>query len=178
MSPTTVLPLEVVRPFSVFVNVGAKWCVGFTTLSFSLGPHGAWLLESPPTPCRRCPFQSTEAIHSWVFTLPQGFTGDHPSVASVRVTAPSRRCPSHGVSFPYSEHQLKGAVRSGLPSPGHCVFRVRTSLDALLPFEPSNHFWLGRSWDSPFRAFLLPSSRGSFRIARTLLTLPNPRAAR
>jgi hypothetical protein len=48
----------------------------------------------------------------------------------------------------------------------------------LLPFEPSSHFWPGRSWDSPFRALLLPNSRGSFRIVRTLLTLPNPITAR
>ena len=65
-------------------------------------------------------------------------------------------------SRPYSEHQLEGSFGQGSHPLARCVFRVRTSLDALIPFEPPNHFWSGRSWDSTFRALLLPEIRGSF----------------
>jgi hypothetical protein len=78
-------------------------------------------------------------------------------------------------SIPYSDHQLEGAVFPGAPTLRHVASsEFKASLDALLPFEPSSHFWPGRSWDSPFRALLLPDIRRSFRIARAFLTLPTP----
>jgi hypothetical protein len=81
------------------------------------------------------------AIHSWVFTLLQGVTGDHPSAASVRVIAliVSTLSLSWGL-VPFSDRQLEGSVDWGSQRPARCVFRVPTSLDALLPFEPSGHF--------------------------------------
>jgi len=124
-------------------------------------------------------FESTEAIHSWAYTLPQGLAKEHPSAVSVRVTArPTALSLSWGLS-PYSDHQPKGAVSPGdSHPPARCVFRVLTSPDALLSFEPSSHFWPGRSWDSPFRALLLPRIRMSFRVIRALLTLPFPPSPR
>jgi hypothetical protein len=75
--------------------------------------------------------------------------------------------------FPSLQRSPAQRSRSpGFPSPARCVFRVRSSLDALLPFEPPSHFGPGRSWDSPFRAFLLPASGLSFRTTETLLALP------
>jgi hypothetical protein len=87
-----------------------------------------------------CSFKHV-AIHSWVFTLLQGITGVHPSAASVRVTALSVSALSLSWdSRPYSDHQLKGSDNQGSHPLARCVFRVRTSLDAFLPFEPSSHF--------------------------------------
>jgi hypothetical protein len=100
---------------------------------------------------------NAEAIHSWASTLPQGFSRDPSSAADVRVTVPGRRCPSPGVPFPSAITSAKEPYSpGGSKSPAPCVFRVRSSLDALLPFAPSNPLGSGRSWDFPFRAFLLP----------------------
>jgi hypothetical protein len=41
---------------------------------------------------------------------------------------------------PYSDRQLEGSESRWPHPPARCVFRVQTSLDALLPFEPSSHF--------------------------------------
>jgi hypothetical protein len=124
-------------------------------------------------------FESTEAIHSWAFTLPQGLAKEHPSTVSVRVTARYTALSLSWGFLPYSDRQPKGAVSPGdSHPPARCVFRVRASLDALLSFEPSSHFWPGRSWDSPFRALLLPRIRTSFRTVRALLTLPFPSSPR
>jgi hypothetical protein len=81
------------------------------------------------------------AIHSWAFILLQGITGVHPSVASVRVTALAVSTLSLSWdSPPFSDRQLEGSDNQGSHPLARCVFRVRTSLDAFLPFEPSSHF--------------------------------------
>jgi hypothetical protein len=89
-----------------------------------------------------------------------------------RVTA---RHPTLSLSWGFSSLQRTPARRIRFPRGTHastpCVFRVRTSLDALLSFEPSNRLWSGRSWDSPFRAFFLPPSR------KNLSVFPNPHDA-
>lgn len=91
-------------------------------------------------------------------------TGDSLHVTSARVyTEPQCMIPLLG----FRSLQRSRAQRSRLPRGSHssarCVFRVSDSLDALLPFEPSSHFWPGRSWDSPFRELLLSAIRGHFR---------------
>lgn len=78
-------------------------------------------------------------------------------------------------STPYSEHQLEGSSSQRSHPLARCVFRVRTSLDALIPFEPPGHFWSGRSWDSTFRAFLLPEIRGSFETLEPSWRYPSRR---
>jgi hypothetical protein len=135
------------------------------------------VLEESPDTVPSCRLEHL-AIHSWVFTLLQGFTGDHPSVASVRVTALSVSTLSLSWGFdPYSDRQLKGSESRGSHPPARCVFRVRTSLDALLPFEPSSHFWPGRSWDCHLQGFSLPNGPRVFRRPRALLTLSDPTTA-
>lgn len=74
----------------------------------------------------------------------------------------SQHGPSHGVSLPTAITSAKERYFRG-PTPVTCVFRVRTSRDALLPFVPSFPFGSGRSWDSPFRVLILPGIRNLFR---------------
>jgi len=151
-------PLEVVRPFSVFVGRRAERRVWFTASLLQPWSSWTWLLKRPRRSRAegirfRMPRPSTPGL----YTLPQGVTGDPSSAANVRVTVCGRRCPSHGVSFPTANTSAKEPYSPEIStSPARCVFRVPTSLDALLPFTPSGHLWSGRSWDFPFRAFFLP----------------------
>jgi len=78
--------------------------------------------------------------------------------------------PSPGVLLPTAVASVKGPVIPGLPRPGTLRLQSSSSLDALLPFAPSHHFWSGRSWDSPSGpcssresgcSFELPSPPGS-----------------
>jgi hypothetical protein len=133
-----------------------------------------WLLESPLASRRRCPNRaprpSTLGLPTFHRVLP-GFPGhrERPRDRSCRYL------PSPGVSLPYSDRDCKGTVFPGVSrAPAPCVFRLRTSLDAFLPFAASNPFRLGRSWDSPFRAFLLATRRWFLSDHRTLLTLLVP----
>lgn len=71
--------------------------------------------------------------------------------------------PSPGVSFPTANTSSKEPFTPRIPLLGTLRLQSFDSPDALLPFEPSSHFWPGRSWDSPFREFLLSAIRGHFR---------------
>ena len=116
-------------------------------------------LEESSRIAPKVPESSTEAIHSWVSHLPQGLTGQSPDAGSVRVTA---LVPAPSLSWglvPYSDHDCKGAASPGASrTPAPCVFRLRTSLDALFPFAASDPLGSGRSWDSPFRALSPPAA--------------------
>jgi hypothetical protein len=129
----------------------------FATPCFDLGP-------CEPGPCsssRDCrapaPFQaplpSAPEISPSYRVLPE----NHRHAAS---TLPGGLWTSTTPLMGFSSLQRSQVKRVRLPRdfhvPARCVFRVRASLDALLPFAPSTHFWVGRSWDSPFRA-LTPS---------------------
>jgi hypothetical protein len=129
---------------------------------------------APKVPESWAPGPSTPGLPTFHRVLP-GFS---PGTGSVRVTAPVP-VPSLSRGFlPYSDRDCKGAVFPGVSRiPAPCVFRLRTSLDALLPFAASDPFESGRSWDSPFRALLLPARRWVLSDHRTLLTLLVPNAA-
>jgi len=133
-----------------------------------------WLLESPLESRRRCPSRaprpSTPGLPTFHRVLP-GFPGRRERSRDRSGPAPSL---SWGL-VPYSDHDCKGAASpGGSHPPARCVFRLRTSLDAFLPFAASDRFGSGRSWDSPFRAFLLQARRRVLSDRRALLTLLVP----
>lgn len=128
----------------------------FATLCSDLGP-----LE--PGPCRlprgcrapapfQAPLPSAPRISLSSRVLPE----NHRHAAS---TLPGGLWDSMTPLLGFSSLQRSRVKRVRSPRdfhvPARCVFRVRDSLDALLPFAPSPHFWAGRSWDSPFRALTL-----------------------
>lgn len=132
----------------------------------ALSKPGPW--SCPPSPCSGT-LSNAFAIHSQVFTLPQGLTGDRLNIGSgSRDRSSSDVVPLMGFCSLQRTPAPRIRFSRGTHSPAPCVFRVRTSLDAFLSFEPSNHFWPGRSWDSTFRALLNPPSR------RCLSAPPNP----
>lgn len=108
----------------------------FAALSFDLGSSRTWSLES--FLARRAPltFQKAEHVHSWVFTLLQGVTGDHPSAASRN----TRAAPTNAVplvrfwSLQRSRARRSRSTRRFHP-PAPCVFRVRA---LLTPCSPSS----------------------------------------
>jgi hypothetical protein len=157
-------PHGVVRPFSVLSagEVAAYW---FTAVSFDLEPSRDLVLGVFPHRPRPKSFPSMGHIHSWVFTLLQGVTGANPSTASPFTrSAQDRYCPSLGVHIPTAVASTKGSVTPMASTPpAPCVLRVLRPHDALLPFEPSDGCPPGRSWDSAFRALLLPVVTAPFR---------------
>jgi len=170
-------PLEVVCPFSVFVSVETERSIGFPR-------PPSTLLLAEPSPWRVSrhravvPFQALD--HPLLgFHSPPGF--DRRS--------PQRRERSRDRSFLVDAVPLMGSCplqrsparrirEPRAPPPARCVFRVRTSLDALLPFEPSSHFWPGRSWAFNLQGLAPPSDTSAFRRPRALLTLSAPTTAR
>ena len=173
-------PLEVVRPSSVFVDPKAERLIGFAALSFSLGPHGTQLLEKSFRIVPKVLESSTEAIHSWAFTLPQGLIRDHSSAGSVRVTALFVQCcPSPGVFVPTAIASAKEPFTPGFPTPRHVASSEFEPL--VTPCSPSRLPTLSGRVAPGIRPSGLSSSRksdGPFRVRRALLTLSVPTMSR
>jgi hypothetical protein len=158
-------------PFSVFVSERSSDLVGSSRSpsTLALTQPGPWSIPALAAPRRpfKCRSHPLLGFHS-----PTGLYRRLPPRCEFfsRQLVIQRGSLSWG-SVPYSDHQNEGSVYPGLPPPAPCVFRVLTSLDALLPFEPPNHFWPGRSWDSTFRALLLPHGQSPFPSDRALLAV-------
>jgi hypothetical protein len=141
----------------------------FATPCFDLGP-------CEPGPCSSsrdyrapAPFQAPSPSAPRISLSSRVLPENHRRAAS---TLPGGLWDSTTPLLGFSSLQRSRVKRVRLPRdfhvPARCVFRVRASLDALLPFAPSTHFWVGRSWDSPFRALLLP------KIQRSLSSRSSP----
>jgi hypothetical protein len=155
-------PLEVMGPFSVLVGVRAERLMGSPRspsafVSSRRLALGASSHAVPKAFSRRGP--PLVGFHS-----SSGFGRDCPSTESVRVTAlfcgavPLVRF----FSLQRTPAQRIGTVRATFRD-ALLTSSEFGSPDALLPFAPPNSFESGRSWDSPFRAFLLPKIREHFR---------------
>jgi hypothetical protein len=95
-----------------------------------------------------------EHVHSWVFTLLQGVTGDHPSGASRNTrAAPTNAVPLVGLSSLQRSRARRSRSFPAVPPAGTLRLQGSSPLDALLPFEPSRRFRRGRSWDSYLQGF-------------------------
>lgn len=106
---------------------------------------------------------SALAIHSQVFTPPQGITRQHRRTAHGLRSVTRIPAPLMGFHSLQRTPAQRSLLTPRLPHPGTLRLQGSSPLDALLSFEPPNHFWLGRSWDSPFRALLLSKIRQHFR---------------
>jgi len=128
------------------------------------GPRepGPWSFPSSTAP--RSSFGVREHIHSWVFTLLQGVTEDHPSAASrFHASGFRQHCPSHGVLVPPAVASTKEPALPAVPPAGTLRLQGSGPLDALLPFEPSRRCRRGRSWDSNLQGFRPPGDPALFR---------------
>lgn len=114
---------------------------------------------------RRAPrsFQIAEHIHSWVFTLLQGVTEDHPSAASLDTrSALTSTVPLMGFSSLQRSTARRSRFSWRFHPPTPCVFRVRT---LLTPCSPSGLLAISgqAALGIPaFRASFLPEIRRSF----------------
>jgi hypothetical protein len=136
------------------MRVVAHW---FATLSYGLRHRGRDPWSLPHIRPRSVVLYRYGAIHSRACVLLQGHHEKPPS-RSRKTGAASR-----GVSFPTAIASSKGPLFPRVPILGTLRLQGSSPLDAFLPIEPSTHLWAGRSWDSTFRALLLPRHRDLFR---------------
>jgi len=163
--------MESCVPYSVFVEDRGSDLLGSSRAptTLVLTQPGPWRISSTTVPRHPFKYRSHPLLG---FHSPTGlYRRLPPRCEFFSSQLVNQRGSLSWGSVPYSDHQNEGSVFPGFPHPAPCVFRVRTSLDALLPFEPPSHFWPGRSWDSTFRALILPPSRPSFPSGRALLAV-------